>query len=151
VTTHAETVDIPELEDMSKQFLDAMGYEGISEIEFMRDPRDNKYKLLEINARFWSWHSIAIAAGVDFPYLLYMDMLGNGVHVNGFKKGVKWFRLMVDAPMSAALIARGKMNISTYLRSWRGKRSFAVWSLKDPLPFLVEVLMVPYIIKIRGL
>jgi D-aspartate ligase len=150
VTTHAETVHIPELEDMATRFLNAMGYQGISEIEFMWDPRDGKYKLIEINARFWAWHSIAIAAGVDFPYLLYRDMLGDSVQVNDFKKGIKWFRLMVDAPISVALVARRKMSIGTYLRSWRGKKAFAVLSLKDPIPFLAEALMVPYIIKIRG-
>jgi predicted ATP-grasp superfamily ATP-dependent carboligase len=150
VTTYAETVDIPELENMATRFLSAMRYQGISEVEFMWDPREGKYKLIEINARFWAWHSIAVAAGVDFPYLLYRDMLGDGVRVNDFEKGVKWFRLMVDTPNSVALTARGKMNISTYLRSWRGKKTFAVWNLKDPLPFLVEILMVPYIMKIRG-
>jgi len=151
VTTHAETVHIPELEDMATRLLDAMRYQGISEIEFMRDPRDGKYKLIEINARFWAWHSLAIAAGVDLPYLLYLDMLGNSVQVNDFQNGVKWFRLMADLPASAALIARRKMSIGTYLRSWRGKKTFSVLSLKDPLPFLAEILMVPYIFKIRGL
>lgn len=150
VTTHAETVHIPELEDMATRFLEAMSYQGISEVEFMWDPRDGKYKLIEINARFWAWHSIAIAAGVDFPYLLYRDMLGDSVQVNDFEKGVKWFRMMVDVPISIALVTRGKMSIGTYLRSWSGKKTFAVLSLKDPLPFLAEILMVPYIIKIRG-
>ena len=150
VTTHAETVDIPELEDMAMRFLDAMGYQGISEVEFMWDPRDGRYKLIEINARFWAWHSIAVAAGVDFPYLLYKEMLGDSVQVNDFEKGVKWFRLMVDTPISVALVAKRKMSIGTYLRSWRGKKTFSVLSLKDPLPFLAEILMVPYIMKIRG-
>ncbi|OEU79299.1 MAG: hypothetical protein BA873_14700 [Desulfobulbaceae bacterium C00003063] len=151
VTTYAETVHVPELEDMATRFLDAMRYQGISEIEFMRDPRDGKYKLIEINARFWAWHSLAVAAGVDLPYLLYLDMLGNSVQVNDFQNGVKWFRLMADVPASAALVARRKMSIGTYLRSWRGKKTFSVLSLKDPLPFLAEILMVPYILKIRGL
>ena len=151
VTTHAESLHIPELEEMGKRFLDAMGYQGISEIEFMWDPRDGKYKLIEINARFWAWHSLSIAAGVDFPYLLYLDMLGDGVQVNDFKDGVKWFRLLLDVPISAALVARGKMRIGTYLRSWRGNRSFAVLSLKDPLPFLVEMFMGLYIVKKRRL
>jgi len=144
-------VHIPELEDMAIQFLDAMHYDGISEIEFMRDPRDGKYKLIEINARFWAWHSLAIAAGVDLPYLLYLDMLGKSVQVNGFKRGVKWFRLMLDLPISASLIAKRKTSIGTYLRSWRGKKTFSVFSLKDPLPFLAEILMVPYILRKRGL
>ena len=44
-------------------------------------------------------------------YLLYRDMLGEGVQVNDFEKGVKWFRLMVDVPASAALVAKGKMSL----------------------------------------
>jgi predicted ATP-grasp superfamily ATP-dependent carboligase len=151
VSTHVETVHIPELEDMSVRFLDAMAYQGVSEVEFMWDPREGKYKLIEINARFWAWHSIAAAAGVDIPYLLYRNMLGDTVQVNDFEKGVKWFRFMVDTPISAALIAKGKMSITDYFRSWKGKKTFAVLSLKDPLPFLVELLLVPYIMKKRGI
>lgn len=150
VTTHAETLHIIELEDMATRFLDAMGYQGVSEVEFMWDPRDGKYKLIEINARFWAWHSLAIAAGVDLPYLLYLDMLGDSVQVDDFKDGVHWLRELVDVLASAALFARGKMGLTTYLRSWRGNKSFAVWSLKDPLPFLAEILMIPYILKKRG-
>jgi predicted ATP-grasp superfamily ATP-dependent carboligase len=58
---------------------------------------------------------------------------------------------MVDTPISAALIAKGKMSITDYFRSWKGKKTFAVLSLKDPLPFLVELLLVPYIMKKRGI
>jgi len=151
VTTHAETIHIPELEDMATRFLDAMGYQGISEVEFMWDPRDGRYKLIEINARFWAWHSIAVAAGVDLPYLLYQDMLGDGVQIDDFEDGVHWLRLLVDPPTSAVLVAKGKMSIRTYLRSWKGKKTFPVFSLQDPLPFLAEILMVPYIVKLRGL
>jgi D-aspartate ligase len=151
VTTHAETVHIPELEDMATQLLDAMGYHGISEVEFMWDPRDGKYKLIEMNPRFWAWHSLAIAAGVDLPYLLYLDMLGERVQVDDFKDGVHWLREMVDLFAIAGLFARGKMRLTTYLRSWRGEKTFSVLSLKDPLPFLAEILMIPYILKKRGL
>ena len=150
VTTHAETVRIPELEDLGRRFLEAMGYQGISEVEFMRDPRDGTYKLIEINARFWAWHSLAIAAGVDLPYLMYRDMLGDPVQAGDFEEGVHWLRLLVDLPTSALQMAKGKMDPLSYLRSWRGKRTFSVFSWRDPLPFFAEVLMVPYILKIRG-
>ncbi len=150
VTTYAQTVDIPEIEELALRFLEAMGYRGISEVEFMWDPRDGKYKLIEINARFWAWHSLAIAAGVDLPYLFYLDALGMSARANGYRKGVKWFRLLVDFPASASLVARRKLGLGDYLGSWRGKRAFAVLSLKDPLPFLAEVIMVPYILRKRG-
>jgi hypothetical protein len=42
------------------------------------------------------------------------------------------------------------MSIRTYLRSWKGKKIFAALSWRDPLPFLAEMLMLPYIVRIRG-
>lgn len=150
VTTHAETVRIPELEDMGRRLLDTMGYEGISEVEFMRDPRDGTYKLIEINARFWAWHSLAIAAGVDLPYVMYQDMLGEKAQAGDFEEGVHWFRLLVDLPISAVQATKGRLDLGAYLRSWRGRRTFSVFSWRDPLPFFAEVLMVPYIMRVRG-
>jgi D-aspartate ligase len=138
-TTYAETVYVPELEEMATKLLRAMGYHGVSEVEFMWNPRDSKYNLIEMNARFWAWHSLAIAAGVDLPYLLYLDVLGNKVHVDGFKKGVKWFHLKTDLYLSAGQIARGRLKLGNYFSSWKGKKTFATFSWSDPLPFLCEV------------
>jgi predicted ATP-grasp superfamily ATP-dependent carboligase len=150
VTTHAETVRLPELEDMGRRVLDAMGYRGISEVEFMRDPRDGTFKLIEINARFWAWHSLAIKAGVDLPYLMYLNALGESVQAGEYEEGIHWLRLLVDLPVSVSQATKGKLDLGAYLRSWRGKRTFSVFSLRDPLPFFAEVLMVPYILKVRG-
>ena len=129
---------------MASRFLSAMGYYCVSEVEFMWSPRDQEYKLIEMNARFWVWHSLAIAAGVDLPYLLYQDMLGNSIGVNGYEKGVKWFRLITDLPTSAVQIARGRLRPGAYLSSWKGKKTFATLSWRDPLPCLAEILLAPY-------
>ncbi len=75
-TTLAETVDIPELEVLGSRFLLAAGYEGLAEVEFMLDTRDNTYKLLEVNPRVWGWHTLAGRAGVDLPFLFYQDVVG---------------------------------------------------------------------------
>lgn len=150
-TTYAETVDIPHLEKISKKILGLIGYYGLSEVEFMLDPRDGKYKLLEINARPWGWHTLAIAAGVDLPYLLYQDMLGREVKIDGFRKNVKWIRLVTDTPTAAGEILKGRLSIGSYLNSLlRGKKEFDVLSLSDPLPFIAELAMIPYLWKKRG-
>ena len=31
------------------------------------DPRDNTYKLLEVNPKFWGTTDLSIKAGIDFP------------------------------------------------------------------------------------
>ncbi len=149
-TTYAETVDIPELEESAKKILGAMGYYGLSEVEFMLDPRDGKYKLLEINARPWGWHTLAIGAGVDLPYLSYQDMLGEKVRQNGFDKDAKWIRLVTDIPTVIREIFKGRMKLTDYISSLKGKKQFAVLSIKDPIPFVAELVLLPYLWKKRG-
>ena len=43
------------------------GFHGVSQVEFKRDPRDGRFKLMEINPRLWQWHGLAAACGVDLP------------------------------------------------------------------------------------
>jgi D-aspartate ligase len=149
-TTFAETVDIPELEELACRILSAMRYNGMSEVEFMRDPRDGRYKLLEINARPWGWHTLAIAAGVDLPYLAFLDRLGQRVKQEGFEKNVKWIRLTTDTPTVLGEWLKGRLSCANYFASLRGKKHFALVSLSDPLPFFAEIAMLPYLWKKRG-
>lgn len=148
--TFVETVDIPELEGLGTKFLNAINYYGLSEVEFMWDPRDKRYKLLEINARTWGWHTLGGIAGVDFPLLLFKDLTGEEVRSNSFRKGVKWIRILTDAPLGFKEISKGKLRLNDYLFSLKGEKEYAVWSLRDPLPFVMEFLLLPYLWKTRG-
>jgi D-aspartate ligase len=47
-------------------------------------------------------------------------------------------------------IIAGRMTLSEYFRSLRGKKEFAVFSLKDPFPFIMEFMMIPYLWVKRG-
>ena len=80
-STYVELVDIPELRSLAERFLGLINFYGIAEVEFMEDPRDKQYKLIEVNPRVWGWHSLAIAAGIDLPYLLYQDMIGEQLEI----------------------------------------------------------------------
>jgi len=149
-TTYARTVDIPEMGEMAGTILAVMNFHGLAEIEFMHDSRDGKYKLIEINARPWGWHTIAIGAGVDLPYLSYLDMLGEEVRQNGFAEGVKWMHLVTDIPTSAIELLKGRMRLAEYFNSLKGKKQFAVWSFEDPMPFIAELVLLPYLWIKRG-
>jgi carbamoylphosphate synthase large subunit len=50
---------------------DALGWHGVLHFDLIRDPKTGVPKITEINPRFWGGLSVAIAAGIDFPYLLY--------------------------------------------------------------------------------
>jgi len=149
-TTYAVTVKIPELEKITRMLLQAIGYYGLSEAEFMLDKRDGQFKLIEINPRTWGWHTLAIRAGVDLPYLLFQDMVGNSIHVDEFVENIKWFHLITDIPTALGEIRRGKLKFSEYFQSLGGRKSDAVWCLNDPLPFVIEILSAPYLWIKRG-
>jgi len=71
-STLRETIYIKEIADMAIELLKDMEWYGIAMVEFKVDPRDNKAKLMEINPKFWGSIALPIAAGIDFPWLLYL-------------------------------------------------------------------------------
>jgi predicted ATP-grasp superfamily ATP-dependent carboligase len=148
--TSAMSIFVPELIELGYSFLNAINFYGISEIEFKKDPRDGKFKMIEINARTWLWHSLAKYCGVDFPYLLYKDMLGEEIiPITSFKTYIKWIHFYTDIGISIKKIIRGNLKIRDYLESLCGEKEFVVFSVDDPLPFLFETLMLPYLWKTR--
>ena len=72
-----EAVWVEEVVEQGLALLRALGFHGISQVEVMRDPRDGRYKLLEVNPRLWQWHSLAAACGVDLPWIAYRDLIGD--------------------------------------------------------------------------
>ncbi len=150
-STFVETIDLPLLTERSERFLRTLGYYGLVEIEYKRDPRDGTYKLLDVNARTWGYHTLGAMAGLDFPYLLFMDQVGEQIPTQPHAKvGVRWVRLLTDLPTAALEIRRGHLNLGTYLRSLRGVEAEAVFDRADPLPGLIELALTPYLYVQRG-
>ena len=145
--TYVETVDVPVIEELSQRFVEAIGYHGLVEIEYKRDRRDGKYKLLDVNARTWGFHSIGEPSGVDFSYLAYADQLGLPIEHARSKPGVGWLRMVTDLPTSLSDIVSGHLSIGEYYRSILATRIESVYSWSDPLPAFAEVALLPYLIK----
>jgi D-aspartate ligase len=144
--TYVETVELPEIVELSERFLKAIDYYGLVEVEFKQDPRDGQFKLLDVNARTWGFHSISGPAGVDFPYLLYADQVGKPVDRGHAKAGVGWLRAVTDLPTAAKDLWDGEIDLPSYWRSLRNTRSESVFCARDPLPSVAEILMLPYLV-----
>ena len=149
-STFVETVDQPLLEAYSERFLKEINYYGLVELEYKLDPRDGQYKLLDVNARTWGYHTLGQRAGVDFPYLLFSDQLGEQLQTYQAKAGVKWIRLVTDLATGLVEIKRGNLDWRDYARSLKSFDIESVFCLDDPLPGLVELLLVPYLFMKRG-
>lgn len=149
-STYVETVEIPILEELSERFLRAIDYYGLVEVEYKLDPRDSQYKLLDVNARTWGFHSVGATAGVNFAHMLYLDQIGQSVSSCKGQPGIGWVRMTTDIPAAFVACLGGDLDFRSYLRSLRSCSTEAVFSSEDPVPGLVEMLLVPYLAIKRG-
>jgi len=149
-STYVETVELPLLEELSERFLRKINYYGLVELEYKLDARDGQYKLLDVNARTWGYHSLGARAGVDFSHMLYLDQIGVPVTRRKGKPGVGWVRMTTDFPASLFALLKGELTVRSYVRSFRNCRVEAVFTHQDPLPGLAELLLIPYLMIKRG-
>lgn len=89
-STVRETVRDREIESLAIKLLSAFKWYGVANVEFKRDISTGRPVLMEINPRFWGSLSLAIAAGVDFPSLLYEIAINDDVEpISNYRVGVK--------------------------------------------------------------
>jgi len=122
------------------QLLGALGYRGIGCVEFKRDPRDGKPKLIEINARAVRTSMLAIGADVDFPWIAYRDRVEPGTvsPVVGGRVPVRWVHLRDEIWAASGLILRGKLSPVGWIKGFFGKPIVtAEFSWDDLRPGLV--------------
>ncbi|MBV9606874.1 MAG: hypothetical protein JO027_17305 [Solirubrobacterales bacterium] len=151
-STYVCTADVPELEEMSLRFLSSIGYYGLVELEYRHDRRDGTTKLLDVNARTWSYHSLGQRAGVDFPYLVYADQIGLPAPSDvEARPGISWIRLATDLPTAAIELTRRRLDVRAYLRSVRVFDVESVFMPDDLRPGFAELALLPYLAIKRGI
>lgn len=96
-STAAESIYDQNLSDLGLKLLESLHWHGVAMVEFKKDLRDGEYKLMEINPKFWGSLDLAIASGVDFPYLaIKMAVDGDVETVLKYEKGVRFRWLFPD-------------------------------------------------------
>jgi predicted ATP-grasp superfamily ATP-dependent carboligase len=139
VGTMMESIDDPELRALGLRLFRQMAWRGPGSIEFKRDARDGRWKLIELNPRLWQQHALAGACGVDFPLVQYRDLTGQPPLRMQYRTGVRWIDEFRD-PRSAWDHARGgRLGLREWLASFRGPRTFAMFAADDPKPFVATV------------
>ena len=73
-STLRETILDERLTAIGIRLLDELSWCGPAMVEFRIDARDNTPKLMEINPRLWGSIALHIAAGVNFPELIYKEV-----------------------------------------------------------------------------
>lgn len=130
-----EIVDEPRVDAASRRVLQHLSYDGLVEIEFKYDVREDEFKLLDFNARPWAWIGLGGAAGVDFPLMNWQ--LATGQKLVSPSKGpdATWLHLSRDVLASCAEIARGNFARGPSPK----RRTFAAFAGDDPLPGFIDL------------
>lgn len=128
-----ETSREPEAARLGRRLCDGLGFRGISGIEFKRDDRDGRLKLIEINGRTVMSNELAVACGVDLPWIAYRDLTGEAVEPPpSFEPGIRWFRVRHDWAAFRRYRRERTLTLGGWLRSYRGRRVYAMFSRRDP-------------------
>jgi D-aspartate ligase len=117
-----------------RTILAATDFRGIFNIEFKFDGRDGLFKVIEVNPRpFWLIGHIA-KAGLDLPWLSYLDAQGLPVPAPGpYQIGRYGMYEILDASAIARAWTSFRRPEGPVLRPWlTGDKALLWWS--DPLP-----------------
>jgi predicted ATP-grasp superfamily ATP-dependent carboligase len=121
------------------RLLIAIGYRGVFSAEFKHDPRDEVFKLLEVNARPWWYIGFAADCGVDMCRLSYRDALGLDLEtVSGYRAGERCVLFHLDVKAYLHERRTRGLTLTAWLRSVVGARP-TVFSWDDPRPTLTLV------------
>lgn len=129
----AESFFHEELRDSGRRLLSAIHWSGVAMVEFKRDERDARFKLIEINPKFWGSLGLAIAAGVDFPALAFCAACGLPVESPGVYRHVRYQWLSMDVAHSVAVRKPGLWMEEIVRRTPNDFR------LADPIPNLALI------------
>jgi predicted ATP-grasp superfamily ATP-dependent carboligase len=135
----------PQIEDFTERILKEADFRGIATAEFKKDPRDNQFKLLEINVRAFRPNWLATYCGINFPWIIYMDLVEKEqVKVTDYKKDVYWIELYQDILNSVFRHNRENLGFRDYIKPYLSKnKTFAVLSADDFMPFLKQISILP--------
>jgi predicted ATP-grasp superfamily ATP-dependent carboligase len=141
VSSFVEARKIDVLRDSSAQLLQVIGYTGLAEVEFMWDQAAGCFRMLEVNARLWGWHGLAPAGGLDLPYYAACAAAGRPAKHGSMDYRMRWVRFPSDVRAVVTGLATGELSPGEFLGSLSGPTTFSLFSVADPLPSLVEPLL----------
>lgn len=140
----------PEVMELGLRFCQGVGLRGIGVVEFKRDARDGRLKLIECNARLTAGTELIHHSGVDLARIAYDRALGRDVApVRDYRVGVRMLRPIEDVRASLALRRQGELTVREWLTSLRHRQHLAVWSWRDPAPMLYSLLRRAHVVGRR--
>lgn len=144
-----ESIIIPkEIEELTRKITKEINYKGIAEFEFKLDVDTNKFRLIEINPRSWSWIGITSSVNINLALIAYNDLSGKRIsrEISKQRNNVAYVKILEDLPNVLFRYKKTHPDWSMSYRDWRkslkkyDKLVIAEFNKKDPMVSIISIL-----------
>jgi predicted ATP-grasp superfamily ATP-dependent carboligase len=126
------------LAGLGRELVADIPLKGVFKLDFKRDAKSGRWRLLEINARYNLWHYPAACNGVNLPAIAH-DYLVRGErpeHTPPYRTTVRWLCWRLDLRAFRALRARRELGVLAWLWSLaQAPYVCELFAWSDPLPW----------------
>lgn len=128
----------PQVAELGLKFMQGAGYLGLGCIEFKLDPRDGVLKLMECNPRLTNSTELIVRSGFDIALFVYNRLVGKELPpYKNYRKDTTIIKPVRDFLSFWEARRKNKVTWKSYLKSIAKKHCYEIFSLKDPLPWLM--------------
>jgi D-aspartate ligase len=130
--------DLPHLRDATIAVARQLDLRGAVSAEFKRDPRDGRFRFLEINGRSVIYNALLRRAGHDVAALAWSEHVERAPlrqNVSGWRG--TWINLHADV-LNGLLRRDEALGLRAFGAPYRSPMIEAVWSWRDPAPFAAQ-------------
>lgn len=129
---------LPETAALGRALFEKLGLRGIGNVEFKRDPRDGKLKLIEINTRFTAAQELLTRAGAPLDLVVYCDLTDQSVpRFESYRQNLRLWYPQRDLLAFLELYRAGELGLAAWFASiWPMAHVMPLVDLGDPVPTL---------------
>ncbi len=126
--------------EKTQRLMKSVGYKGILDIGYRLDPRDNKYKVLDINPRVGQAFRIFVAENnMDVIRSLYLDLTEQSQPEIKPIEGRRWIIEDYDLISTFNYFSEKSLTLKQWFSSLSGIQEGAWFCWKDPVPFFLKL------------
>jgi predicted ATP-grasp superfamily ATP-dependent carboligase len=131
---------VPETVELGNRLFRQARLQGLANVEFKRDERDGKLKLIECNARFTAADCLVARSGINLAEFVYNYITDRTLpSTDTYELGVRLWDPIRDFQAYLAKRRAGQLNFLQWLSSVFHRQTFAYFQWSDPLPALMRM------------
>lgn len=124
-----------EIAEAGQRFFEGVAYRGFGNVEFKRDERDGKLKIIECNPRFTAAQELLVRSGLDTAVIVYNHVTGEPLPaIDRCREDIRYWYPVRDFRAYLQLRKRNELSFAGWLASVYHRHCFPFFRFDDPKP-----------------